>query len=149
MVTWYWIESSISKECNNTNTIITTPRAMVFVLLHSINAFRTVIEIYLHRLLLLLFFLINCSLEKQWLILVVYKTNNECFYSCNGKNIFIRLVEYRTFHLSPHENILTIALINIHYLHVYCNIWIPVENIFHKHIPTLHASIISYKWDNL
>jgi hypothetical protein len=21
---------------------------------------------------------------------VLYKTNNECFYSCNGKNIFIR-----------------------------------------------------------
>jgi hypothetical protein len=28
-----------------------------------------------------------------------------------------RLVEWTTFHLSPHENILTIALINIHYLH--------------------------------
>ena len=27
----------------------------------------------------------------------------------------------RTFHLSPHENILTIALINIHYL--YINMW--------------------------
>ena len=23
-------------------------------------------------------------------ILVSYKTNNECFYWCNGKNIFIR-----------------------------------------------------------
>ena len=30
----------------------------------------------------------------------------------------------RTFHLSPHENILTIALINIHYLY----------NITHDHI---------------
>jgi hypothetical protein len=49
--------------------------------------------------------------------------------SCNnGKNIFIRWkmnVPFNsavaslngTFHLSPHENILTIALINIHYLY--------------------------------
>ena len=27
----------------------------------------------------------------------------------------------RTFHLSPHENILTIALINIHYLYINCS----------------------------
>ena len=68
--------------------------------------------------------LINCSCP----ILVLYKTNNECFYSCNGKNIsfgerwnvpFNSAVASlnRTFHLSPHENILTIALINIHYLY--------------------------------
>ena len=75
--------------------------------------------------------------EKQKPILVLCKTNNECFYSCNGKNIFIRVMVRiflfgerwnvlfnsaiaslnRTFHLSPHENILTIALINIHYLY--------------------------------
>ena len=50
------------------------------------------------------------------------------FISCNGKNIFIRWKMEcsiqlgfaslnRTFHLSPYENILTIALINIHYLY--------------------------------
>ena len=66
----------------------------------------------------------------QWSILVSYKTNNECFHSCNGKNIFIRWemecsnvqrgeAELTgTFYLSPHKNILTIALINIHYLYI-------------------------------
>ena len=50
-------------------------------------------------------------------------------YSCNGKNIsfgerwnvpFNSAVASLngTFHLSPHENILTIALINIHYLYI-------------------------------
>ena len=29
-------------------------------------------------------------LRKAIAYLVLYKTNNECFYSCNGKNIFIR-----------------------------------------------------------
>ena len=29
----------------------------------------------------------------------------------------LAIASNRTFHLSPHENILTIALINIHYLH--------------------------------
>jgi hypothetical protein len=44
--------------------------------------------------------------------------------SCNGKNIFIRWKMECSIqrgdsrvHLSPHENILTIALINIHYLY--------------------------------
>ena len=45
--------------------------------------------------------------------LMLYKTNNECFASLN-----------RTFHLSPHENICTIALITIHYLYNNTCIWI-------------------------
>ena len=55
------------------------------------------------------------------------------FHLCNGKNIFIRwkikcsiqlsfALLNRTFHLSAHENICTIALINIHclYTHTPC-----------------------------
>ena len=52
-------------------------------------------------------------------ILVSYKTNNECFHSCNGKS-FASLIG--TLHLSPHENVLksfnTIALMmTIHYFY--------------------------------
>ena len=53
-------------------------------------------------------------------ILVLYKTNNECFYSCNSKNMFIRWkidCSNRAINLSAHEYILTIALIDIHYLY--------------------------------
>ena len=54
-------------------------------------------------------------------ILVSNKTNNECFHSCNDKNIFIRWKmecsnRLGTFHFSPHENVLTITLIELHYL---------------------------------
>ena len=42
-------------------------------------------------------------------------------HSCNGTNIFIRELGFDslngTFHLSPHEKICTIALINIPYLY--------------------------------
>ena len=46
---------------------------------------------------------------------MLYKTNNECFS-------FVQWCEYvhslnRTFHLSTHEHICTIALINIHYVY--------------------------------
>ena len=60
-------------------------------------------------------------------------------HSCNGTNIFIRwkmkcTIQLGfaslngTFHLSPHENICTIALINIHYLYtrlayIHLTIW--------------------------
>ena len=44
--------------------------------------------------------------ELQKSRLMLYKRNNECFASLN-----------KTFHLSPHENICTIALITIHYLY--------------------------------
>ena len=56
--------------------------------------------------------------NKPFAILVLYKTNNECFYSCNMERIF-SLGERcnRKFHLSSHEYILTIALINIYYLY--------------------------------
>ena len=51
------------------------------------------------------------------------------FNSCDGTSIFIRCEMKcsiqlgfaslnRTFHLSPHENICTIALITIHYLYI-------------------------------
>ena len=58
----------------------------------------------------------------------LYKTKNECFLiSHNGTNIFIQwkvkcIIQLGfallngTFYLSPHENICTIALINIHYV---------------------------------
>ena len=42
------------------------------------------------------------------------------FNSCDGTSIFIQRGKAelnRTFHLSPHENICTIALITIHYLY--------------------------------
>ena len=60
---------------------------------------------------------------------MLYKTNNECFLIRAMERIFSfgeRLnVPFNsadaslngTFNLSPHENILTIALINIHYLY--------------------------------
>ena len=64
------------------------------------------------------------------------------YHSCNGTNIFIRWkmkcsiqrgeAELNgTFHLSPHENICTIALINIHYLY----------NKAGKHVIILHIEI--------
>jgi hypothetical protein len=45
-----------------------------------------------------------------------------------------------TFHLSPHENILTIALINIHYLYtvLYCNI----HSIFLKYIVLYKSAVL-------
>ena len=70
--------------------------------------------------------------------LILFKNLNLCTsyikqimkvsHSCNGTNIFIRwkmkcTIQLGfaslngTFHLSPHENICTIALINIHYLY--------------------------------
>jgi hypothetical protein len=54
-------------------------------------------------------------------ILVLYKTNNECFHSVkDGMFPFNSAVASLngTFHLSPNENTLTIALINIHYLYI-------------------------------
>ena len=61
--------------------------------------------------------------------LVLYKTNNECSYCAIGR-IFSSgerlIVPFNstivslngTISLAPHENILTIALINIHYLYI-------------------------------
>ena len=43
----------------------------------------------------------------------------------------------RTFHLSPHENILTIALINIHYLYNICQ--------SHLHPPCYRYNNMSYR----
>ena len=55
------------------------------------------------------------------------------FNSCDGTDIFIRwemkcsiqlgFASNRTFHLSPHENICTIALITIHYLYNNLALW--------------------------
>ena len=64
--------------------------------------------------------------ELQKSRLMSYKTNNECFNSCDGTAILVRDESSiqlgvaslnRTFHLSPHENTCTIALITIHYLY--------------------------------
>ena len=68
--------------------------------------------------------------ELQKSRLMLYKTNNECFSFVRWYNYFhsvkdemfysTRLCSLnRPFHLSPHENICTIALITIHYLHTY------------------------------
>ena len=56
---------------------------------------------------------------------VSYKTNNAYFGVIQIMNVFIgamvRMLGFASLigalHLSPHENILTIALINIYYLH--------------------------------
>ena len=67
----------------------------------------------------------------------LYRINNECFHSCNGKNIFIRLKMKCSnqlgfasligkLHLSAHENNLTIAFINIHYLYIDENLHNPL-----------------------
>jgi hypothetical protein len=45
-----------------------------------------------------------------------------------------------TFHLSPHENILTIALINIHYLHIVCT--------FH-HVCMVYDAQLMLRYDKL
>ena len=61
----------------------------------------------------------NIDLTSCQSILVSYKTNNECFHSCNGKNIFIRWKMECSNQLGEAEKyrgiFLTIALINIHY----------------------------------
>ena len=49
------------------------------------------------------------------------------FNSCDGTAIFGFASLNRTFHLSPHENSCTIALITIHYLH---NIPVIKANLF-------------------
>ena len=61
---------------------------------------------------------------------MLYKTNNECFLIRAMERIFSFVERWKvplnlayasfkgTFHLSTHENILTIALINIHYLYI-------------------------------
>ena len=66
--------------------------------------------------------------ELQKFRLMLYKTNNEIFSFVRWYSYFhsvkdemfystrLCLVD-RTFHLSPHENICTIALITIHYLY--------------------------------
>jgi hypothetical protein len=118
MVTWYWIENSISQECN---------------VIRSIALFASAIVLYV------LFHCTLCVFDKSHpskcfsyesiSLFWYYRKQIINVYSCNGKNIFIRwkmecsiqlgcrLVEWNI-HLSPHQNILTIALINIHYLYI-------------------------------
>ena len=66
--------------------------------------------------------------ELQKSRLMLYKTNNECFsfvrwysYLHSVKDEMLFQLGFaslnRTFHLSPHENICTIALKTIHYLY--------------------------------
>jgi hypothetical protein len=103
MVTWYWIENSISQECNG---------------IHSIALFASAIVLYV------LFHCTLCVFDKSH--------PSKCFsyesislfwyyikqimnvYSCNGKNIFIRW--------KMECSMTAIALIDIHYLYnVICN----------------------------
>ena len=66
--------------------------------------------------------------ELQKSRLMLHKTNNECFKFVRWYSYFHSVKDKcsiqlgfaslnRTFHLSPHENICTIALITIHYLY--------------------------------
>ena len=56
--------------------------------------------------------------ELQKSRLMLYKTNNECIRLKMKCSIQLGCASLnRTFHLSPHENISTIALITIHYLY--------------------------------
>jgi hypothetical protein len=47
-----------------------------------------------------------------------------------------------TFHLSPHENILTIALINIHYLY---NIWLIYSHILNRRALLIWQGMLEMK----
>jgi hypothetical protein len=124
MVTWYWIENSISQECNG---------------IRSIALFASAVALFASAI--VLYVLFHCTLyvfdKSHPSKCFSYESISLFWYyikqimnvsSCNGKNIFIRWrwnVPFNsavaslngTFHLSPHENILTIALINIHYLY--------------------------------
>ena len=51
------------------------------------------------------------------MFLMVYNTNNECFSFVRWYRYFHFASLNRTFNLSPHENIRTIALVTIHYLY--------------------------------
>jgi hypothetical protein len=99
MVTWYWIENSISQECDG---------------IYSIALFASAIVLYVYSIALFVFLRNSIRQNASHTnLLVGEKWNvpfNSAVASLNG-----------TFHLSPHENILTIALINIHYL--YTNIY--------------------------
>ena len=70
----------------------------------------------------------NGSFDTEWNAFFLnidlfwcHKTNNECFHSCNGTKYFhsVKIFSFGgKFNLSPHENIFTTALINIHYLYI-------------------------------
>ena len=67
------------------------------------------------------FFLLICL--RIWIFVSYIKQIMNVSHSCNGTNFFIRWkMKFAslngTFHLSPHENICTIALIDIHFLYI-------------------------------
>ena len=124
-----------SGECNGTKCI---------VLLHSINPIRqnashTVSAIYLHPIPTIwqMWFYAKHSKWRELVESLVVSNSLFWYYIKQIMNVFIRAmvrifsfgerwnVPFNsavaslngTFHLSPHENILTIALINIHYLY--------------------------------
>jgi hypothetical protein len=109
MVTWYWVENSISQECNG---------------IRSIALFASAIVLYV------LFHCTLCVFDKSHpskcfsyesiSVFWYYIKQIMNVYSCNGKGKNSAVASLNgTFHLSPHENIitLTIARINIHYLY--------------------------------
>ena len=53
-------------------------------------------------------------------VFILWYTNGECFHSCNGENVFMRWKWIETFHLSPKENILTIARVKTF---IICFMW--------------------------
>jgi hypothetical protein len=117
MFTWYWIENSISQECNGIRSIALFASAIVlYVLFH----YTLCVFDKSHPS--------KCFSYESISLFWYYIKQIMNVYSCNGKNIFTwwkmecsiqlgcRLVEWNI-PSSPHENILTIALINIHYLY--------------------------------
>jgi hypothetical protein len=92
MVTWYWKESFISKECKSAN-IITLSRV------------HAILRVPLHSM-----FLVTPILQK------ILENYYSFLIKCSWKAIaYFGIIQ--KFHLSPHENIFTIALIKIHYLY--------------------------------
>ena len=93
--------------------------------------------------------------DSKWRELVVsLVVSNSLFwyYIKQIMNVFIRAMVRifaslnGTFHLSPHENILTIALINIHYLY---NITITCETLSFSHLVTTQwlSLLLQPLWD--
>jgi hypothetical protein len=145
MVTWYWIENSISQECNGIRSNALFASAIVLYVnipLHSL-CFRSIESVKMCVFILILNgVLINCS----------WKSNISLFwyYIKQIMNVFIRAmvrifsfgerwnVPFNsavaslngTFHLSPKENILTIARIKTFIICILYNLCM-MHNLIH------------------
>jgi hypothetical protein len=150
MVTWYWIENSISQKCNGIRSIAPFASAIVlYVLFHCTlcvfdKSHPSKCFSYGDRM---QFILTGYSKLSKWDLVQIrdssayskpFNISLFWYYIKQIMNVFIRAmvrifsfgerwnVPFNsavaslngTFHLSPHENILTIALINIHYLYI-------------------------------